>query len=76
MPADVPGLIWWMLTGIIAVGFILISFLLSHWFNKIDTSLQLIWGEIKESRTTESALRTEIAIIRATCQERHGGGRE
>jgi hypothetical protein len=61
----------WLLTAVFAVGFAVISFLLSHWFRRIENTLGLIWKEIKESRTTESRLMTWISKIEARCEERH-----
>lgn len=69
---EVSGIVWWMLTGVFAAGFALISYLLSHWFGRIERSLEAIWREIKESRQIETTLMQHIARIEARCDERHG----
>lgn len=61
----------WILTGVFTVGFSAISYLLHHWFTRIDLTLGKIWEELKESRSVEGQLWREVEGIKARCTERH-----
>ncbi len=61
----------WILTGVFSVGFAALSYLLNHWFTRIDETLEKIWQEVKESRAVEGSLWREIEGIKARCEERH-----